>query len=80
MIMAYWNHFAKRRFKEIRFQDVPVGGKFRDDFFNGNRRRKDIICIKTGELTYIEARSKKERSYIRVDENVTVSSFDQLID
>lgn len=77
--MAYWIHFANRKYKQIRFIDIPVGGKFRKDFFKGKRRRKDIICIKTGELCYQEQRSKKEHIYHSVDETTMVSSYDKLI-
>lgn len=73
--MAYWNHFAERKYKEILFTDLKVGEKFRKDFFNGNRRRKDIICIKTGEMDFIEERSKKVHTFKLYPENYKVSSF-----
>lgn len=75
--MAYWNHFAEEKYKEVKWSDIPIGGKFRKDFFKG-KRRSDIICVKTGELTYYEQRSKKERSFAFVDETTTVRSYDEL--
>lgn len=73
--MAYWNHFSEQKYRQIKFADIPIGDKFRKDFFKGKRRRKDIICIKTGELTYIEQRSKKARSYLHLREKEMVSSY-----
>jgi hypothetical protein len=73
--MAYYNHFAERKYKSIKFINLEIGDKFRNDFFKGKRRRKYIICIKTGELTYIEQYSKKEHEYLFVDENTMVNSF-----
>lgn len=75
--MAYYNHFTGRKYKQIRFNDVPIRGRFRSDFFNGKRRRKDIICVRTGELTYKEEKSGKERSYHHIDDNTMVYSFSE---
>lgn len=77
--MARYNHFSKQEFKVIRFVDLDIGDKFRKDFFNGNKRRKDIICIKTGKLTYIEERSKKERSYKFMGDNIVVKSYSERV-
>jgi len=76
--MAYWNHFAKNKYKQIMFSSLNVGDKFRKDSFKNKRRRTDIICIKTGELSYMEERSKKEHTLFSVDK-LTVSSFSELL-
>lgn len=73
--MAYWNHFSERKYKEILFTDLKIGYKFRSDFFKDKRRRKDIICVKTGEMEYIEERSKKVHTFKLYPENYKVSSF-----
>jgi len=74
IFMAYWNHFSKYKHSRIKFSDLNIGDKFRNDFHDGNRRRKDIICIKIGSLLYIEERNKKEHSLFS-SENYEVSSF-----
>ena len=77
--MTRYNHFSKQEFKVIRFVDLEIGDKFRKDFFNGNKRRKDIICVKTGKLTYIEKRSKKQRSYKLMGDNIVVKSYSERV-
>ena len=77
--MARYNHFSKQEFKVIRFVDLEIGDKFRKDFFNGNKRRKDIICVKTGKLTYIEQRSKKEHNYKFINSEIIVRSYSELV-
>lgn len=74
--MSRWNHFAKRKYVEIKFRDLPIGSLFRTDSFVGKRRRKDIICIKTGPLSYMEKKSKKEFNLF--GDGITVCSFDKL--
>jgi len=76
--MSYYNHFSKEKYKQIMFSSLNVGDKFRQDFFSKGRRRANIICIKTGELGYIEERSKKKHTLYSA-ENYQVSSFDQLL-
>lgn len=71
--MAYWNHFGERAYKQILFSSLNVGEEFRKDFFKGKRRRKDILCIKTGELTFIEKKSKAEH-ILHFDNGYEVSS------
>jgi len=44
---------------EICFGAVAIGDKFRMDKFKGKRRRRDIICVKDGDLTYHEFKSGK---------------------
>lgn len=58
--MARYNHFSNLRFEQICFSEVAIGEKFRMDKFKGKRRRRDIICVKTGDRTYHEFKSKKE--------------------
>ena len=77
--MARYNHFSKQEFKPIPFQKLEIGEKFRKDFFKGNRRRKDIICVKTGQLTYIEQRSKTEHAYKFVNNDVIVRCFSERV-
>ena len=70
--MARWNHFVEQKYKSILFSSLNVGDKFRRDF--GQTRpikyRRDIVCVKTGTLTYVEKRSKKEHSF-RPDADLT---------
>lgn len=72
--MSRYNHFSKKIYLDVLFSDVQIGSLFRNDFHLGGRRRKDIICVRTGELTYIEQSSKKEHTIHSVD-NFTVSSY-----
>lgn len=58
--MAYWNHFAEHKYQPVDFKNLSIGDKFRKDFFKKGRRRKDVICIKTGDLSFIEEKSKQE--------------------
>ena len=74
-LMARYNHFGLQKHKQIMFLSLEVGDKFRQDFFKNGRRRKDIICVKTGELSYIEEKSKKEHTLYSA-EIYQVSSFD----
>lgn len=71
--MAYWNHFGQRAYKQIMFSSLKIGEEFRKDFFKGKRRRKDIICVKTGELSFIEKKSKVEHT-LHFDNGYEVSS------
>ncbi len=80
--MAYWNHFAPLKYPLIKFIDLKVGDKFRRDFFEKSnsrygtgKRRPSIVCIKTGELTYIEQRSKKEHAFLQVNDEIMVCSY-----
>lgn len=52
--MSRYNHFAPPKYKSISFADVSIGQKFRNDLWAGKRARRDIVCIKTGELEYTE--------------------------
>ena len=72
--MAYWNHFSDRKYGRIKFQTLSVGDKFRQDFWQGKRRRLDIICIKTGPDCFVEQKSKREHT-IRIPENYECSSY-----
>lgn len=78
--MAYWNHFSTHKYKQILFASIQIGEEFREDFFKGKRRRADIICVKTGELSYIEKRSKKEHKLFFIPENYMVSSAKERIE
>ena len=71
--MAYWNHFRQLAYKQILFGSLDIGEVFRKDFFKGKRRRKDILCIKTSELTFIEKKSKVEHK-LHFDNGYEVSS------
>lgn len=74
--MSRWNHFHTKKYATVLFADVPVGSKFRRDAFNGKRRRKDIICIKTGELEFMEQKSKSKHKVYH--DKFNVCSFDAL--
>jgi hypothetical protein len=58
--MSRYNHFSKKEYSPICFGQLEVGEKFRNDFFTGKRRRKDIVCIKTGDLSYKELKSGRD--------------------
>lgn len=73
--MARYNHFSNYNYKQIMFSSVIVGGKFRRDFFKNGRRRANIVCKKTGTLSYIEERSKKEHTFLITE--IIVSSYEE---
>lgn len=75
--MARYNHFSDRKYIQILFSDLKDGDLFRKDFHAAGRRRKDIVCIKTGLLKFREVRSKKEHS-VHSFENLKVSSYTEL--
>jgi len=77
--MSNWNNFVNRRYKEVLFSELKIGDKFRNDFFDGKRRRKDIICIKIGDMEFIEERSKKIHKFKLYPENYKVCSFDEIV-
>ena len=54
--MARYNHFSKPKYKTIPFSDISVGAKFRKNF---KPFRRDIVCVKTGDLEYTEQGNKK---------------------
>ena len=72
--MARYNHFSEHKYKQIMFSSIGIGNKFRQDFFKNRRRRADIICVKTSDLSYIEERSKTGHT-LENAENYTVSSY-----
>ena len=74
--MARYNHFSERKYKQIPFSSIGIGDKFRQDFFKNKRRRADIICVKTGDLSFIEERSKTEHTLKHV-ENYMVSNYNK---
>jgi hypothetical protein len=74
--MAYYNHFGKMKYEQLLFSQVGVSEKFRMDKFKNKRRRKDVICVKTGDLSYYELKSKKEYSLAHLD-GLYVSHFDK---
>lgn len=72
--MTRYNHFSTKKYKQIPFVDIPIGGKFRKDFHDIVRKRLDIVCVKTGEMTYKEFRSGKKRQFMHMDSSILVSS------
>lgn len=44
------------------FVGLSVGEKFRKDFFKNGKQRTDVVCIKTGELSFMEEWNKKEHT------------------
>lgn len=77
--MARYNHFSQHKYKQIKFVDLSIGDLFRKDFFKNGRRRIDVICKKTGDLTWIEVKSQITGSYKFVNADVIVSSFNEVI-
>lgn len=76
--MAYWNHFKDRVYKQILFTSLEIGQEFRKNFWKGKRRRIDILCIKTGELTYIEKKSKTEHKLMTAEGYEVSSAVDKI--
>lgn len=74
--MARYNHFSTQKYKELNFHSLAIMDSFRMDKRDGNRRRKDILMIKTGPLTYREVKSKKEYTLLNTD--IIVHSHYQL--
>ena len=60
--MSIYNHFADKKYPSICFGALNEGDKFRMNKWSGKRRRMDIQMIKTGDLTYMELKSKKKYS------------------
>ncbi len=77
--MTRYNHFAKKKYAQIPFSMLKVGDKFRKDFGhsdNGYKRtkyRRDIVCIKKGDTSFMELRSKVYYQYN--DAGFTVSHY-----
>jgi len=69
--MARWNHFKDSPYKKIEFFKLKIGDIFRAG-------QKYIKCIKTGELSYIEQRSKKEYQLFRSTAEFMVYEVDPL--
>jgi len=70
--MSRYNHFSEQIYSSINFGQLMVGDMFRMDKFNGNRRRKDVIMVKTSRFSYEELKSKKEYNTISSNFNVSV--------
>lgn len=75
--MSWYNHFSDEKYKPIHFTEVKIGEKFRKDLFHNKRRRKDLIMIKTSDLSYKEFKSGREHKLFHSD--FTVRSFDKLV-
>lgn len=74
--MARYNHFSDRVYAQIPFKDLKIGDKFRvDKAKKHGRYRRDIVCIKTSELSYLEFKSKEETN-LHHAEGYIVSSYD----
>jgi len=58
--MSRYNHFAPPQYDSLLFKDIGIGEKFRSG-------KNLVICIKTGELTYMEQRSKKQKTIYSTD-------------
>ena len=67
--MSRYNHFAPLAYVPINFSTLEVGQKFRMVKFKGKIRRY-LIMEKTGDLTYIELKSKIEHKLFNSDINV----------
>lgn len=65
--MAYWNHFSDKKYNQIKFSSLNIGDKFRNDFFNGKRRRTNIVCIKLSGTEYQEFKSKKIHKFFNAE-------------
>lgn len=59
--MARYNHFAPVDYEPISFKDVEIGQKVKLAKHKGNRTSY-IIITKTGDLSYVELKSKKEHT------------------
>ncbi len=73
--MSWYNHFSEYKYKllDLKFCELPIGDSFRMDLFDlkTNRRRREILMIKTGELEYMETKSKRihtvSRGYFEIN-------------
>lgn len=70
--MSWFNHFSECPYEQIMFKDLKVGEEFRRGKHTGNHCCY-ILCVKSGELTYTEKKSKKEHQLFSAD-NYTVYS------
>ncbi len=77
--MSRYNHFADKKYKTILFSDVRIGDKFRIDKRSKKTRtlRSNVVCIKTGELSYMEFRTKVEKVLFHTL-NYEVSHYSEL--
>lgn len=50
--MARYNHFSNEKYVALNFKDLEICDSFRLTRYEGKRRRKDILMIKTGPLSY----------------------------
>jgi hypothetical protein len=73
--LARYNHFSPQVYQSVWFYEIKIGEKFRSDKFKDGKRRKDIIMVKTGNLSYKELRSDKE--YNLISSEFIVSSYDK---
>ncbi len=71
--MSRYNHFAPLKYAPINFNTLKDGDKFRMDKWKGKRRRS-VIMKKTGDLTYMELKSKIEHKLYYSD--ITVYKYE----
>lgn len=57
--MSRYNHFAPVKYEPVNFSSITVGEKFRMRKYKG-RNARYLIMKKTGELTFMEVKSKVE--------------------
>jgi hypothetical protein len=67
--MARYNHFKDILYPKLNFNSLNIGEEFRYGRYK-NGRHGFVIAIKTGELTFIEKRSKKEHALFNSDDYV----------
>ena len=72
--MSRYNHFAPLKYVPINFSTLKDGDKFRMAKFKGKIRRY-LIMVKTGDLTYMELKSKIEHTLHNSD--ITVYKYEQ---
>lgn len=68
--MTRYNHFAPEKYPRIGFGSVGIGEKFRANKWDGKKARRNIVMVKTGELSYMELKSKKEYTAINIEFDV----------
>ena len=59
--MARYNHFADIKYPKLNFKDLNIGDDFRYGRYKNNRHGF-VIATKTGDLSFVEKRSKKEHT------------------
>jgi hypothetical protein len=64
--MARYNHFKDIPYPKLDFNTLTIGEEFRYGRYK-NGKHGFVIAIKTGELTFVEKRSKKGHALLNAN-------------